>query len=45
MEPHKDFVLVRDGDEATALELATLTGRQQEHGPISGWIMDILVDG
>ena len=29
MEPKRDFVLIRDGEDATALELATLTGQQQ----------------
>ena len=31
MEPKKDFVLVRDGKDATAQELATLSGRREEN--------------
>ena len=31
MEPGRDFVLIRDGDEPTAAELVTLSGRQTDN--------------
>jgi len=31
MEPGRDFVLIRDGEEPTAVELVTLTGRQTDN--------------
>ena len=31
MEPGKDFVLVRDGDDATAQQLAKLSGTQDDN--------------
>ena len=31
MEPKKDFVLIRDGEDANAIELVTLTGQQHSN--------------